>query len=317
MNYLAGATLAVLLSTGAAFAQDFPSGPVTIIVPYSPGGATDTTARALAVELEKVWGQPIVIENRPGAGSMIGTALLAQAEPDGQTLLINTAAFTTAPALQAELPFDPMTEITPILMISTSPYTVVAGAEVQANTLSEFLEEAQSRPIFFASAGVGSSSHFTEELLIQQAGLDAEVVHFSGGGEAQTNLMGGHADIYISTTQSVMPYVNNGQVKALGVLGSERFEMLPDLESSGELGIEGIDVDGWNGLFGPGGMSPEVIAAVAEGVNEAIASESFQQNLSENFVEAGTDTPEEFAARVYAEMEVWKDLAESRGISAE
>lgn len=316
MKTLFAAALAALSITGAAQADGFPSGPVTIIVPYSPGGATDRTARALVPALEEVWGQPIVIENRPGAGSMIGTALLAQAKPDGQTLMINTAAFATAPALQAELPFDPHKDITPILMISTSPYTAVAGSQVKAKSMSEFLAEAKERPMFFATAGVGSSSHFTAELLIQQAGLDAEVVHFSGGGDAQTNLMGGHADVYISTTQSVMPQANSGQVTALGVLGSERFELLPDLESTGELGVAGIEVNGWNGLFGPGGMDDATIAAVAEGVNAAMASEGFQKNLEENFVIGGDLTPAEFSDMVYSEMETWKALAEKRGISA-
>ena len=159
--------------------------------------------------------------------------------------------------------------------------------------------------------------HGPRPLLIQQAGLDAEVVHFSGGGDAQTNLMGGHADVYISTTQSVMPQANAGQVTALGVLGAERFELLPDLEASGESGVEGIDVLGWNGLFGPGGMSPEVIEAVNSGVLEAMNSDEFKANLEENFVIAGDMTQQEFSDMVYAEMETWTALAESRGISAE
>ena len=317
MKTLIAAAVAAITLGGAATAQDtFPSGPVTIIVPYSPGGATDRTARALATELETVWSQPIVVENRPGAGSMIGTALLARAKPDGQTLMINTAAFSTAPALQSDLPFDPKADITPIMMISASPYTAVAGTNVKAKSFSEFFAEAKERPMFFATAGVGSSSHLMAELLIQQAGLDAEVVHFSGGGDAQTNLMGGHADVYISTTQSVMPYANNGQVTALGVLGEERFGLLPDLEATGESDVQGIEVDGWNGLFGPGGMSPDLVAQVAEGVRKAMESDGFRKNLEENFVEAGTLEGQEFADMVYAETETWRKLAEERGITA-
>ncbi|ETW12050.1 hypothetical protein ATO8_13182 [Roseivivax marinus] len=318
MRHVLSLATALAVIAGAAAAQDdYPSGPVTLLVPYSPGGSTDRTARALATVLEEKWGQPLVVENRPGAGSMIGTAALAQAEPDGQTLLLNTAAFATAPAIQTDLPFDPREDITPITMVATSPYVVVGGAEVEAENFADFLAEAREDPMFFATAGVGSSSHFTAELLAQQAELPGDVVHFSGGGDANTQLMGGHADIYISTTASVMPYVNNGQVKALGVLGAERFELLPDVQSSGENDVEGIDINGWVGMFAPGGMDAELVETINADVNEAIRSDSFMQLLEENFVLPGDTTADEFSQIVYDEMDTWAGLAESRGISAQ
>ncbi|WP_196259151.1 Bug family tripartite tricarboxylate transporter substrate binding protein [Pelagibacterium limicola] len=317
MKTIIAATLVVLAAGGAGVAQDFPNRPVTLIVPYGPGGSTDLLGRQLANELQEKWGQPVVVENRPGAGSMIGTASLAQAEPDGHTILINTAAFSTAPAVQTDLPFDAKADISPIAMIATSPYVVVGGAQVESETFAEFLAEAQARPMFFATAGVGSSSHFAAELLIQQAGIPGDVVHFSGGGEANTNLMGGHADIYISTTASVMPYVNNNQLKALGVLGEERFVLLPDFESSGENGVRGIDVDGWIGLFGPGGMSDELLDRINSDVNEVIWSEAFQGILQENFVIEGRTSAPQFKAQVEAEMDLWVRLADERGITGD
>lgn len=309
---------AAAVLAGPASAQDgYPGGAVTMLVPYSPGGSTDRTARALATVLEEKWGQPVVIENRPGAGSMIGVAALAQADPDGRTLLLNTAAFATAPAIQANLPFDPHEDITPITLVASSPYVLVGGAGLEAETFGEFLEEAKESPLFLATAGVGSSSHFMSELLLKQADLPGDVIHFSGGGDAQTNLMGGHADTYISTTASVMPYVNNGQVKALGVLGPERFELLPDVQSSGENGVDGIDLDGWVGMFGPGGMDPDLVDQINADVNEAIRSDSFLQLLEDNFVLPGDTTADEFAESVYKEMETWASLAEERNISAQ
>ena len=310
-------SLAVLAMGGAALAQDFPNRTVTLIVPYGPGGSTDLLGRQLANELQEKWGHTIVVENRPGAGSMIGTAALAQAEPDGHTLLINTAAFSPAPAVQIDLPFDAKADISPIAMIATSPYVVVGGDTVQADTFAQFLEEARERPMFFATAGVGSSSHFAAELLIQQADLPGDIVHFSGGGEANTNLMGGHADIYISTTASVMPYVSNNQIKALGVLGTERFALLPDVESSGENGVSGIDVDGWIGLFGPGGMSDELLDRINADVNEVITSEAFQGLLQDNFVIEGRTTAPQFKAQVETEMDIWVRLAKERGITGD
>jgi tripartite-type tricarboxylate transporter receptor subunit TctC len=317
MKFLTAASLAVLMTTGAVSAQDFPSQNITLIIPYSPGGSTDLLGRALANELQEKWGQTVIVENRAGAGSMIGTAALAQAAPDGHTLLLNTAAHSTAPAIQTDLPFNPIEDITPITMVATSPYVMVGGAEVTSDDFAAFLAEAVERPMFFATAGVGSSSHFTAELLIQQADLPADVVHYGGGGEANTSLMGGHSDIYISTTASVMPYVNNGQVKALGVLGADRYDLLPDVQSSGENGIEGIEIDGWIGLMGPGGMDPELVDRINADVNEAVRSESFQEVLDANFVLPGDTSAAEFKELVETEMQLWVDLAEQRGITGQ
>ena len=210
---------------------------MTLIVPYGTGGSTDRTARPLAVELEKIWGQPVVVVNKPGAGSMIGTTEMTQAAPDGLTLLINTAAISMALAIQTDLQYDPETDVTPISLLITSPYVLVGGAKVESDDFTGFVEEAQKRPMFMATAGPGSSGHFMSELVIQAANLPADIIHFKGAGESMTSLMGGHADTYISTTASVMPYVNDGRVKALAVLAPKRFALLPDIQSSAEAGV--------------------------------------------------------------------------------
>lgn len=309
-------TMAIVLGlcVSAAQAQDFPNKTVTLVIPYGGGGSTDLIGRQLAQELSELWGQPVVTENRPGAGSMIGAAYLAQAKPDGYTLMVNTAAQTTAPAIQKDLPFDPKEDITPIGMVATSPYMAVGGAQVEANNFEEFIAEAKERPMFFSTAGLGSSSHFTAELLMRQADLPGDVVHFAGGGEAQTNLMGGHADIYISTTASVMPYVNNGQVKPIVILGPERYDLLPDVQSSGEVGVSGIEINGWVGLFGPGGMDPALVEKLNEDMHTALAEPTFQELLKNNFVEAGEGSAEDFKKQTDTEMELWKTLAEERNI---
>lgn len=315
MKILAAAALGALLTTTAAVAQDaFPSGPVTIIVPYGTGGSTDLTARAVAIELEQMWGQPVVVENRPGAGSMIGTTAMTQAEPDGHTLLINTAAITTAPAIQSDLQFDPVDDVTPIALLITSPYVLVGGANVQSDDFTGFLQEAQERPMFMGTAGPGSSSHFMSELLIQAADLPADIVHFSGGGEAQTNMMGGHSDTYISTTASVMPYVNDGRVKALAVLAPERFALLPDVQSSGEAGIQGVEIQGWVALFGPGGMDPALAERINADFSAAMETESMQRLLTQNYALAGDLSPAEFGEIYLRDMKIWSELAKARGI---
>jgi tripartite-type tricarboxylate transporter receptor subunit TctC len=169
--------------------------------------------------------------------------------------------------------------------------------------------------MFLGTAGPGSSSHFMSELLIQASGMPAEVVHFSGGGEAQTNMMGGHSDTYISTTASVMPYVNDGRVKALAVLAPERFSLLPDIQSSGEAGIEGVELEGWVALFGPGGMDPALAEQINADFAEAMATESMQTLLTENYAVAGDLSPTEFAEIYVRDLQIWADLAAARGIS--
>ena len=315
MKKIIAAAIVAALSTTVAFAQEsYPSGPVTIIVPYGTGGSTDRTARSIAIELEKIWNQPVVIENKSGAGSMIGTTEMTQAAPDGLTLMINTAAITTAPAIQKELQFDPETDVTPISLLITSPYVLVGGANVVSNDFSGFLEEAKTRPMFMGTAGPGSSSHFMSELVIETASLPADIVHFGGGGEAQTNLMGGHVDTYISTTASVMPYVNDGRVKALAVLAPERFALLPDVQSSGEVGVSGVEIDGWVALFGPGGMDLALVEKISADFAAAMATDSMQEQLAENFAVAGDLSPAEFQAVYLRDMKIWKELAAKRGI---
>ena len=315
MKKLAAAAIGAVFTTGVAFAQDgFPSGPVTLIVPYGSGGSTDRTARPLAIELEKIWGQPVVVENKDGAGSMIGTTEMTQAAPDGLTLMINTAAITTAPAIQTDLQFDPQTDVTPISLLITSPYVLVGGAKVESDNFADFLEEAQGRPMFMATAGPGSSGHFMSELVIEAADLPADVVHFKGGGESMTNLMGGHADTYISTTASVMPYVNDGRVKALAVLAPERFELLPDVMSSGEAGVSGVEIDGWVAIFGPGGMDEALVQRISDDLATAMKSDTMQAMLEENFAVAGDLSPAEFKEVYLRDMQTWQDLATERGI---
>lgn len=315
MKTILATTLGALFMTTVAVAQqDYPTGPVTIIVPYGTGGSTDVTARAIAVELEEIWGQPVVVDNRPGAGSMIGTTAMTQAAPDGHTLLINTAAITTAPAIQGDLQYDPEADITPISLLITSPYVLVGGANVTSTDFAGFLEEARERPMFLATAGPGSSSHFMSELLILAADLPADVVHFSGAGEAQTNLMGGHADTYISTTASVMPYVNDGRATALAVLAPERFPLLPDVQSSGEAGVSGVEIEGWVALFGPGDMDPALADQINADFAEAMATESMQGLLEQNYALAGDMNPAEFRDIYLRDMQIWRDLAAERGI---
>ncbi|WP_142846198.1 tripartite tricarboxylate transporter substrate binding protein [Telmatospirillum sp. J64-1] len=316
MKTFAFAALALGMLAGVAHGQEnFPNRPVTLVIPYGPGGSTDLLGRQLAAELQKIWGQPVVVENRTGAGSMIGTAYLAQSQPDGYTLLFNTAAHVTAPAIYTDLPFDPETDITPVAMLSYSPFLMVAGSGVKSERLEDLLVEAEDRPMFVATAGLGSSSHFAAELFVGQSGLDMDIVHYSGGGEALTDLMGGHSDLYISSTASSMAAVAGQQVKPIGILGIGRYDSLPETQSTAEVGIETPDIRIWQGIFGPGGMPRELVEKINADITKVLENEEFLGMLSANYTMAATATLDEFQAMVAEEMDFWRKLAKEREIT--
>ncbi|WP_162300793.1 Bug family tripartite tricarboxylate transporter substrate binding protein [Alkalilacustris brevis] len=314
----AATAVAALMSTGAAFAQDYPTGTVTIVVPYSPAGSTDPAARFIAGELQEKWGVNVTVENRPGAGATIGTAHVATTPADGYTILLTTSAYTTAPAVHDDLPYDPVNDLRAVAMPSSAQFVVTAGASVESETLSEFLEnEAAEREIFLATAGLGSSTHFAGELLAAATGMNAVPVHYSGGSDAMVDLIGGRADIYVGSMTAVLSNVQAGQIKALGVFGADRARALPDTPSTEELGIEGASSGFWLGVFAPAGTPEEIITKLNEDITAVMTSDAgtaYLENLDSN---VGTMSAAEFQAMVEAEIEQWKVLAAERGIAAD
>lgn len=315
MRTLIAATLCLLpFSTQA---DSFPERAVTLIIPFAAAGSTDLIARNLANELSALWDQPVIVESRPGAGSMIGTTMLSQAPADGYTLMVTTTAFTTAPAIMDSLSFDPATDIQPIAMAGFSPLVIAAGANVQSDNLADFLEEARERPMFVATPGVGSMGHFAGELLIAGSEIGMDLVHYGGGGEAVTDLMGGHADILINTTAAIMPHVRSGNLRALGILGVERDAGLPDLSTTAELGIETPNVGGWIAVMGPGGMSAELLERLHADVTTAMQSDGFLELLEINQMSPMNLSTQEFAQRVQEDARIWAELARERNITTD
>lgn len=321
MKTLVAATAAVasvFSMTGMAVAQSYPSQQVTMIIPWGPGGSSGVLGRFLAEALQERWGQTVVVEHHPGAGSMVGSAMVAQAEPNGHTIMFTTSSYVTAPAVYGDdLPFDPVADIAPVAMPGHSPFLIVGGANVQSDTLEEFLVEARERHMFLATAGLGSSTHFAGELFSVQADLPMTAVHYGGGGEAMTDLMGGHADIYVGSTAAVISNVRNGQLKAIGFLGAERAEELPDVQTTAEVGIDGLDTSLWFGVFTTGGTPTEIIEQLNADVNAILATEAFLDILATYDTIVQTTTAQEFTELVHREIALWKDLAEERGISGD
>lgn len=308
--------MALLLLTTASFAQDYPTGTVTIVVPYSPSGSTDPMARFLASELQELWGVTVLVDNRPGAGSTIGTAYVANASGDGLTLLLTTPAFTTAPAVYDDLPYDPQAMV-PVAMLANSSYVLTVGASVKANTIAELIEETKTRGFFMATSGLGSSTHFAGERFVAATGIETEPVHYKGGTEAMVDLMGGRADIYVAAVAAAIGNIKGGQIRALAVMGDERAAGLPDVPAASELGIDNVSSNFWLGVFAPEGTSDEIATKINNDMLTILRGEEGQTFLATLDSTLPSLTPAEFEQVVDEEIDQWKLLAAERGIAAQ
>lgn len=314
---LTSAMAALVAFTLPAFSQDFPNRNVTIVVPYGPAGSTDPFARFLATQLQDMWGVNVVVENRPGAGSTIGTAYVATQPADGHVIMVTTSAYTTAPAVYDELPYDPMKDLTAVALPATSQFVVTAGSSIASENLTGFLaNEAADREIFLATAGLGASTHFAGELLAAATGMKIIPVHYGGGNDAMVDLIGGRADIYVGSITAVLPNVQAGQIKALGVLGATRANSLPDTPSTEELGIQGASSEFWLGVFAPAGIPDDILTKLNADISTVVTSDAGKAYLANLESVPGTMSPSEFTTLIEKEIGQWTTLAQDRGIKA-
>ena len=305
---LAAAALAL---APVAFAQNYPDHPVVIVVPFPPGGGTDALTRAMQPELQQLWHQSIVVENKPGAAGAIGGEFVAQAKPDGYTLLMSSTAGITE---------KNVAKFAPITLVSASPYVVVVNpAKVPAKNIAELVAYAKKNPgkLSFGSSGIGAASHLSAELFKSMAGVDMLHVPYKGTGQAVTDLLGGQIDVMFAPAETVMGHVKNGRLRALAVTSAKRFAVLPDLPTVAESGVPGYSAVGWFGLFAPVGTPKERVAKVSADVNKVLSEPAVKQRMVAAGAEASPDTPEEFARFVRSEMDKWSKLMKDRGIVVE
>jgi tripartite-type tricarboxylate transporter receptor subunit TctC len=301
--------LAALFLTTAALAQ-FPGKPVTIVVPFPPGGGTDALARIMQPTLGTLWKQPIIVENKPGAAGAIGGEYVAQARADGYTLLMSSTAGVTAKNVD---------KFAPITLVSASPYVVVVNAKVPANSIRELIDLAKKSPgkLTFGSSGTGAASHLSAELFKSMAGVDLLHVPYKGTGQAVTDLVGGQIDVMFSPAETVMQHVQAGRLRALAVTSAKRFAALPTLPTVAESGVPGYEAVGWFGLFAPAGTPAPVITKVSNDAKFVLADAEVKQKLLAAGAEPQPMTPEQFGRFVRAEMEKWTRLMKERGINPE
>ncbi|MFO1110089.1 MAG: tripartite tricarboxylate transporter substrate binding protein [Bradyrhizobium sp.] len=314
-----GALLAALLFLAGppARAESYPSRQITLIIPFAPGGSNDLVGRAIGKRLSEVWGQPVVIENRGGGGTLIGTAAVAKAPPDGYTLLLVSPTFTINAAVKKTMPFDTVKDFTPVAFIGRAPLLVATSNRLPAASARELFALARSKPgqITYASAGLGSINQISTELIALLAGVKLTHIPYKGGAPALNDLAGGHVDIYVSSIPQALQLVRSGQIKTLAVTSRKRLAILPDVPTLEESGTPGAELGTWWGIVGPAGMQADVVAVLNAEINNALNAPEIGAFLAHEGAEAEAMTPRQFGDMMRRETERWTKVAHDTNMS--
>lgn len=302
---------------GGAVAQDYPNKTVTLIMPFAAGGSNDVLGRYLADKLSKNWGQPVVVENMPGAGSAIGTAHVAQSEPDGYTLAAGSVSFTMNPAVWDSAPYDPAKDLQPVALIGRSPLVLLVGKTVPANNVAEFVEFAKTRNLKYATSGVGSIGHFAGALLAKSAGITMTPVHYKGGAEALVDMIGGHVDLFLSSLPQALPHIQSGALRGLAVASTTRADALPDVPTLAEAGVPNAEVEQWFAVFAPAGTPPDVVSKLNTDINAILNSQETKDLMNKDGSQPAPLSVEDFTAMVLGELDKWKVVAAEANIKAQ
>jgi tripartite-type tricarboxylate transporter receptor subunit TctC len=302
-----------------AYAEGYPSKPIRIIVPYPPGGFNDTLARTLGQKLTEKWGQPVIVDNRPGGGTTIGTNLAAKSAPDGYTLLIVSFAFAANPALFASLPYDSARDFSPIVLAASTPNLLVVNPGLPVKSVKELIALAKSKPgkLNYASAGNGSSNHLSMELFKSLTGVDVVHIPYKGSAPAVTDLIGGQVDVMFDNVPNVLPQVKAGKLRALAVSTKERSAFIKELPAVAEAGVSGFDVSVWFGVVAPAGTPQPVIAKLNAEINGILKLPEIRQSFNNQGVETAGGTSGEFSSFIAAQTTKWAKVVKDSGAKAE
>jgi len=312
--------VAILAWGALGLAADFPTKPLRIVVPFPPGGLLDLLGRGLAPSLTEQLGQPVVIDNRPGANGMIGAGLVAKAAPDGHTLLIGGgSSFVVNPLLNPTLPFDPMKDLAPVSMVSRGPSVLVASPSFQARSVGELIALAKAAPgkLSYGTPGNGNPNHLAGELFKSAAGVDIVHVPYKGAALVITDVIAGHVPVAFVTLGAAMPHLRSGKLKALAVTTAQRWESAPELPTMGEAGLAQVHLVEWSGLFVPTGTPPAALARLNEVVRRALSAPELRARLKEQGLEAQASTSAELAAEMQSDVARLGKILKEAGIRAD
>jgi tripartite-type tricarboxylate transporter receptor subunit TctC len=312
--------VSLLAATASAVAGDYPTQQVRMLVGFAPGGANDGIARIVSQGLQTQSGQPVIVFNKPGAGSTLAADELAKAKPDGHTLLLgSTGGQAIAPLIYARLPFDPIKDIQPVTMVAKTATALVVNSSVGAKNVQELIAYLKANPgkMTYASPGNGSGAHLTAELFKNMAGVDIAHIPYKGDAPAMTDLMSGQVHMTFATLPSAIAGVKTGKVRMLAVTSNHRVKALPDVPTIAESGVPGFNVETWYGVFTTGKTPAAVAEAIAKEVGKVVAQPEVQAALLKQGVEPVTNTPAEFSKFFTAEVERWTKVVRAIGLQAQ
>ena len=319
LRFVVAALAAVVLAAPAAsvHAQDYPSRPIRLIVPFPPGGGTDAVSRLVAQELSKQTGWTVVVENKAGAGGMIGLQEAAKAKNEGYDIVMGQVDnMVIAPAVQRTGLLDPVKDLTPVIQVASSPFLFRAASGSKYKTLGDWVSEAKANPgkVTYGTAGYGTFTHLAVELLQNAGNFKAVQVPYKGASPAITDLLGGHIPMAALSIASGMPHIQGGKVKGLAVTSATRSPALPDVPTVAESGFPGFEANGWLAIFVPNGTPPAVIAKLNTEIGKVMQSAEMKKQLLAQGVEARTSTPEQLGAMVKSETAKWGKIITDAGI---
>jgi tripartite-type tricarboxylate transporter receptor subunit TctC len=305
-----GLLASLALLPGIARAADFPTRPLRVIVAYPPGGPTDVVMRLVAPGFEQAMGQPVVIENRGGAGGSVGAGVAARAVPDGYTILVNASSHAVNPSIYANLPYDPVRDFAPITLLATSPFVLVVHPSIPARTVPEFIEFVRGRPgtLTYASPGNGSANHLGMELLKSRTGTDLLHVPFAGGGPATTAVVAGQVLVTMAPVVVATSLIQSGQLRALALTGVQTLPTLPGLPTIAET-LPSFDITTWYGALAPAGTPPEIVERLRAGMVAGLAAPGIEEKLLAQGALASPTTSEAFGRFVVEEVAKWREIA--------
>lgn len=315
---LATLLLMGILPWSASLAQSFPTKPIRLVVPYPPGGGADGNARLLSQPMSAILGQPIVVENKPGASGILAATSVLQSPADGYTVLFDTFPYVVN-AVMHKLSFDPVKDLIPVSQAINMPLILVVPADTPFKTLQELLTFAKANPgkLNYGSYGAGGAAHLAAEMLGRDSGIDWVHVPYKGGAPAMADVLAGRLSAYFTNPITGMAHIRSGKIRPLATTGLERMKLLPDVPTVSESGYKGFDVVEWNGFFVPKGTPEDVIQKLSLAVKQATQAAEVQKRMSETGVEPVGNTPKEFAAFLQGQIEKWGALVKSNNIKAD
>jgi tripartite-type tricarboxylate transporter receptor subunit TctC len=307
---LALSSALILTAVSSAHAQTYPSKPVRLVLPYAPGGIIDYVGRTLAQKLTEILGQPVVAENRPGAGGILGTDSVARSTPDGYTLVLMDPAIVINPALQSDVPYDVFKNLQTVSIVSSSPEVLVVSPALPVTTFPDLVAYGKANPgkLNFASAGIGTTPHLAGEMFKLRTGIDATHVPYKGIGASFTDMMSGKVQMAFSSIAGALPFTADNRVRAIATTGAQRSSVYPDLPTVAEVGLPGFEVDLWLGVFAPSGLPAPVLARLNADLKKALGAADLKAALAKVGVEPRGTSPDEGATFLRAEFDKWKQV---------